>query len=315
MKVNWSRQHLYRVAFEKNAGFRLYQDRRSILLGGLSMTKQGIFPSDTNREHFSLILQKFFHDISGLRDSPPPAWNRTDGPLPQSLATVDFGKPGQEVIFKYVSASTWKYMQRGSFQLGSAQYYRTIENPKARDWLEGLSFISLRDHEREITAALTSGFNVALFCATREVDSETHSRMMDSFGGPGGFCLRIGPVSEFSALVAKRIKAVGVRFHDVIYSDAKSFVQASATATRIKDIVGSDSVLSNSILSAINRKCFSELYNIGLLPSLFVKPASFSHEKERRLAFERIGDLQTATLRVEDKNLLDFITIVERVGR
>ena len=167
--------------------------------------------------------------------------------------------------------------------------------------------IQFVDGDHQATVFVRVGFNCALFCGTREINGVDHERMMAQFGGAGGKCLRIQQVSDFMTHVKKRTRAFRTRLHDVIYDNAKIFTIKDAEASRLRSLM-----MANPFsLPEFNRRYFALLYDLGLLPSLFIKPVSYLHERERRMVFEGRDNLPNSPLVVNDKDLLQFVEVVD----
>ncbi len=71
---------------------------------------------------------------------------------------------------------------------------------------------------------------------------------------------------------------------------------------------------AESAIEQINRRFFAELYEFGLMPSLYLKPTSYLHERERRMVFELREDLTSPVVIVKDKELLQFVDVVDSFG-
>jgi len=50
------------------------------------------------------------------------------------------------------------------------------------------------------------------------------------------------------------------------------------------------------------------------MPSLYLKPTSYLHERERRMVFELRDDLTSPVVIVKDKELLQFVDVVDSFG-
>ncbi len=292
----------YTTTFLANEGFVCRRDKRSILLSAFAAGQVGTADQTIA---YTNAIQEFLRAVGEEAVVATPV----DAPPPRLLTLEEFTEPADQHYYKYVPARTWKYLQEGSFQFGSAEYYRRAENPNVRDWLEGLSTVQLFSGNDQVTFAIRAGFNCAIFCGTREINGPDHERMMAQFSDGGGKCLRIRPVPDFMAHVKKRTRAFRVRLHDTIYTDAKVLMLQHSEASRLRTYLkGSPSI------EQINRRFFAELYEFGLMPSLYLKPTSYLHERERRMVFELRDDLTSPVVIVKDKELLQFVDVVDSFG-
>jgi len=288
--------HNFSVKLIPNEGYALFRNRRSLRVGLVSAGAR--LPDELLGGHATNIfgLAAAVEEVT----IEPPADTVV-------LKATDFADCDSGDFYKYVPARTWQFMQRGSFQLGSPDYYRRTDNPGIGDWREGFSVIAFRHENDQATFALRAGYNAAIFCGTREVSGPDHARMMEQFSDDGGKCLRIS-VAEFMAHVKKRVRAFRVRYHDAIYTDAKCFAVENPIASEIREFLK-----GGLVVNELNRRWFQSLYDTAVLPSLFAKPRRHSHERERRIAFELRDNLQGPTLLVNDRALLDFVEVVDTV--
>jgi hypothetical protein len=292
----------YTTKFQANEGIFVRRNRRAILVSALAVgqvltTEQSIAYTKSVQEYLRAVGEEAVSATA------------TDAPAPRVLTSEEFAEPADQQFFKYVPARTWKYLQEGSFQFGSAEYYRRVENPNVKDWLEGLSTVQLVSGDDQVTFTIRAGFNCTIFCGTRVINGSDHERMMAQFSDGGGKCLRIRPVPDFIAHVKKRTRAFRVRLHDAIYTDAKVLTLQHPAAPRISTYLkGSPSI------ERVVRELFAELYEVGLIPSLYIKPTSNMHERERRIIFELRDDLTSPVVIVNDKDLLQFVEVMDSFG-
>jgi hypothetical protein len=292
----------YTTTLQANEGYVYRRNKRSILV---SVPSAGQVLTAEQSIAYTNAIQEFLRAVGEEAVAAAPA----HAPPPRVLTPEEFAEPADQQFFKYVPAQTWKYLQKGSFQFGSAEYYRHAENPNVKDWLEGLCTVQLVSADDQVTFTIRVGFNCAIFCGTREINGPDHERMIGQFSDSGGKCLRIRPVPDFMAHVKKRTRAFRVRLHDTIYTDAKVLTLQHSEASRLPTYLkGSPS------LDEINRRFFAELYEVGLLPSLYIKPTSNMRERERRLVFELRDDLTRPVVIVNDKDLLQFVEVVDTFG-
>jgi hypothetical protein len=297
-------------------GWVFSRDKRSILFAEFARFKEDAILTDKMRADYAAIMTSYLgavaYDIKFDPADPPSSVT--------VLTKGSFGEQSLGPIFKYVSNVTWSYIERGSFQLGSPQYYRRVENEGIRDWQEGSIHMFYVSPRKEVAFKSTSGFNCALFCGMSEVHGQDHELMMKRFAGEnGGKCLRIDNTVEFAALLKKRTRGFRSRIHDVIYSPVKIMkIESAEVIGRIDKILGpvkqfTDPKEMHQLHRALLRDLFKEFYEDALLPSLFVKPTRYAEERERRLAIELRSDI-SEVVRVTDKELLDFVKIVDSVG-
>ncbi len=89
----------------------------------------------------------------------------------KSATTAKITRKREALIFAATTilVSTWEHMRQGSFQFGTAQYYRTTPNRNIQDQREGASSIHLTSQGNQLNVTLTSGFN----CATAHIEGPT----------------------------------------------------------------------------------------------------------------------------------------------
>jgi hypothetical protein len=278
---------------EPNGGYRLYRNDRSILLQMLG----------TGQRHADeLNLATGQHIVTALDELRSELPLKVD--VKRMLRHEDFPPVIGTAFYKYVSDRTWNYISSGRFQLGSASYYRAAEDPNARDCHEGLGWFHIQSGDYQATVALASGFNAGLFCGFGAIPNDADHQFLKKRFGPR--LLKIDPVDQFVKRIKRRIGAFRTRIHDVIYTDTMGFTfQHELHPRRINDI------LQTGSLADLNREYFATFYELSVLPSLCAKPSAFAREHERRLIFEMRGDLEASTIPIDDKVLLDFITVVE----
>jgi hypothetical protein len=212
--------------------------------------------------------------------------------------------PAEDVLFKYVSDTTWDYISAGSFQLGSCDFYRSIENANANDAREGECMVALRNGKDQVNLGIRAGFNCALYCGTAAfaVDPE----MKKKFGGK---LIRISPLSAFMEVLRSRLRARRAYVCDVVYTNDKTVALEHADATALRAYL---STMEGKLdIKVLNRKYFDLFYELGVTSTLFVKPAHYAHERERRVVIERSNDLTIPTLRLQALSLLQYISVVE----
>jgi hypothetical protein len=291
----------YREKFEQDGGFRLFRDRVSVLgqsnLFGRRLTAQQ-----------NLLLAKRLDDyiaaISGLGNGPlTPDSKFPDTPLTKAdFIEVDHSAP----FYKYVNDTTWNYLRSGSFQFGTAEFYRNQPNIEIQDQREGYGHFHLVCGHDQLTMSLVSGYNCAIYCGTDQIDGSNDDLMRTRFGRKR---IKIEPVGGFIARAKKCIGAYRSRIYDVVYRDIKSLVDDFSDVRRFIEIAGQQK-LSHGALHKLNKAYFSTFYEYGLLPGIYSKPKRYSQERERRLIFETKRDIRLKPIIIDDKTLLDFITFL-----
>jgi hypothetical protein len=120
--------------------------------------------------------------------------------------------------YKYISGQTWNYVNAGSFQLGTASYYRSTPNIKIKDEREGAGDFRLASGPDQLNATILSGFNAAIYCGTGAIGDR--ALMTSRFGGR---VIKIHPVKEFAKRIATRVGAAEFHVYDLVYTDQKNF--------------------------------------------------------------------------------------------
>lgn len=289
-------------------GMELRRDQRSILAQMLTPWK--VFLTDQQRISHRHNTEDLMRKVDAhARGVDFPALERTTSSI---LTSADFSSPPADAFYKYVPERSWQFIQRGSFQFGSPEYYRRVENPFIQDWFEGFATLHFLSDICEVSIALRAGSNCAVFCGTGEVNGTNHNRMMRQFSDEGGKCLKISPVDEFATHIKRRLRAFRVRQHDVVYTDAKVATVQSSAADGLRALFDHTSLDMRFVI--MNREFFATFYDAAILPCLFAKPYSYAHERERRLIFELRGDLRQDVVRLNDPELLQFVEVVDKTG-
>ena len=129
--------------------------------------------------------------------------------------------------------------------------------------------------------------------------------MMNRFGGR---LLKIAPVGEFIKRLKRHTRAFRTRVHDVVYTDTKGIVlEDGKHVSRLRQIM----IDQGMPLPTLNAEYFGTFYDWSLLPTLCAKPSTYADERERRIIFEMRDDLRHSTIVVNDKSLLNFVTVVD----
>jgi hypothetical protein len=288
--------YCYREKFEKYGGYRFVRDKKSILVHAISY----------GRRLTDGQVAAYDSRVNAFLDAVLPRASG-DAKYAQALTRTDFPDLKAEPLYKYVSNATWEYIRQGSFQFGTAQYYRTTPNIDIQDQREGASSIHLASVNNQLNVTLTSGFNCAIFCGTAHIQGPDHDLMLSRFGRKR---LKIEPVSKFLARVCKLTGSFRAHVFDVVYNDLKNYAVELEGVERFNAITGGHD-LTRGALRQINKAFFETFDEYGFMPSLFAKPTRYSQEHERRIIFEMRDDLRKPTLVVKDKSLLDFVTLVD----
>ncbi|HTR87171.1 MAG TPA: hypothetical protein VMI56_22000 [Reyranella sp.] len=286
-------QYHYKEAFEPLAGYRFSRNKRSLLLGA---TATGQKLTNEQNISFTKASDAYFDSLQGREPRQIK--------IERLLSESDFQTPCDAPLYKYVSEETWHHIQRGSFRLGSAVYYRTTENHGIRDDREGCGYFFIQSNDDQFSLGLTSGFNAAIFCGTALPHADVdHEVMIGKFGSR---LLKIEPVNEFIERLRKRIHAFRARVFDITYTDTKTIIVQHERGTRLRQLMR-----ERPNLHELNREYFQTFYDLSLLPTLCAKPSFYAEEHERRAIFEMRDDLTQPAIIVNDKSLLDFVSVVD----
>lgn len=151
---------------------------------------------------------------------------------------------------------------------------------------------------------MTAGWNYVVLCGTSAVDATP--TMSNTFGGK---LVSIDDVEGFCALAAELLGAKSTMTRDVIYRDSKVCTASRPDIVDIVTLTGLGNLTPGS-LRAVNMALFEDLYEIGRLPTLFLKPACYAHEKERRIAFELPQDVEGDFRDINDSRLSKFVKVI-----
>jgi hypothetical protein len=227
-------------------------------------------------------------------------------PTSRVMTPADFPDKSAGKLYKFVSKETWeRYLSQGKIQLGSARYYRAIENSLIKDTLEGFSVLALVCGEDQLLPHLDVGTNFFVFCGTRRA-STAKKTMRERFGDVQ---VEITDTEAFADAIQRRIGATSYYVRDVVYTDVK----ALSTGNDFSDIADHlrahcQSALTDDALRLINSRLFETLCEFGLLPSLFSKRVNpYSVERERRIAFKMPPDSATSFLRFDCPEILPLM--------
>lgn len=294
-----------REFFEAGGGWRLYNKKKSILIGHASF---GSKLNDLQKIDLSMVVDGWNRYVMRenqlqsrtLKEKPPINGSRV-------MTSRDFPRVKGGRFFKSVTPEAFDNIRRGVFHFGSAEYYRNCENLVIQDDREGWSFFHLSNNNKELHIGMLSGFNSAIFCGTAVANDDRYASVSRRFGD---MVLVIRDVHGFAKRACEAMGAMRYRIADVVYCDLKNFsadLPGVDTFPRLLD--GSN--LSKQALHRLNVRFFNEFYDASFLPSLFSKPLAYSEEKERRIVFEFCSDLDRERVIVEDKKLCNYLEFVQ----
>src|SRR5262249_47970754 len=126
------------------------------------------------------------------------------------LTENDFANPKDIVFYKFGA----NYILKDSFQFGSIEYYRNIEDQKSKDPREGWSNLVISTRDRMFDASLVSGYNCYLFCGSWSL--QNRKEMSE---GRGLKIIKIVNVRDFAEEVRSIIGAKRFLLKKVIYDD------------------------------------------------------------------------------------------------
>jgi len=176
-------------------------------------------------------------------------------------------------FYKYVKPCISEKIKNGSWQLGTIEQYRTIENKKQRDEFEGYSFLYLDINNRMIGSNFISGFNYLILCGTRSSNSDYHK---ENFGKK---ILFFRDVKSLAEKICVEIKAKQYYIQNIEYNSLKFYVSNEKIFNKYLQL---ENLLSPPF--------FDIVFDQMLYPCVFVKPESFKPENEVRLVFEMDQD-------------------------
>lgn len=194
----------------------------------------------------------------------------------------------------------------GKILLRPLNYYRTIENTKARDVREGDGHICLRGQHRDVTFTATAGFNAYVICTSADAEESERRYRHDNFGQR---LLKIHRASEFSRKVAALLGAIRYDIRDVTYSNV------ALTQTEYHQVdewvprYGINS-MRYELLEYIAETQVDQLMQAIEPATVFTKPLSFSRERERRFMFIMPRDVRDS-LSIESPDLASHVELVE----
>lgn len=159
------------------------------------------------------------------------------------------------------------FLDSGSLQLGSFNYYNGFDHPEIGDNQEGVVTLVAKTPFGVIGGKYGSGYNHHVFCAfVGEIDWGT----MRKFGYNSGFLIN-DPVA-FSKAIAETIGAASYTFGRCLYRPHKAVLGFPGDTIDRNKI----SHRSGEIVTACKH---------------FIKPERYSHQKEFRFLWEQSSDI------------------------
>jgi hypothetical protein len=283
-----------RNIFEANAGFRFLKENVSVLLHASARFKRDAIV--TNLDIFNLIkrLNRFL-DAVGIYD-------RESHGTSALMSAEKFPDLDEVEFYKFLPPTSLEYYRSGSFQFGSTQFYRDIENQNSRDRMEGFANIVFQSPKHVWAMSLASGYNFGVFCGT---SSLTMRDEMSKRFGP--HIIRIKNLRAFAEEVQSLLGARRFYFNHVSYNDLKMFRTRTLQTLRLSQDDPPGDFDPNLVTDAV----FDLLYKNSFLPSLFMKPTRFLTENELRLVFEMPADIPAPhVLRLVNPNLVKHIEFI-----
>tara|TARA_R110000850_G_scaffold26358_2_gene75576 strand:+ start:696 stop:1526 length:831 start_codon:yes stop_codon:yes gene_type:complete len=264
-----------------------------LTIAAMTLSKENAELTDNQAKHFSKSVLDYLAGTMSIADKVV-AKNVIDKSPPFELH--EYVEIKQRYLYKYVSEASAEYYRKGMFQVGSIGYFKKMENEKARDELEGLSFIATKMGNRIANIAVTMGFNYYMFCGTDQNNdnlTDYHSRNF------GPVLLKID-LLPFAEEVAKRLGAKSFRVMKVKYANAKLIKSKLPFQITPEQFSNLGCPNMQSYLQHLVSDCTT--------PSLFTKPSWFNEEIETRIVFEMPYDVnQDLPKRFEHNGLLKYI--------
>jgi hypothetical protein len=284
-----------RSVFEPDAGYRFFKDDVSVLLHASARFKHDAIVTNLDMLNLFKRLNRFLEAVG--------AYERESQLASRLISAEEFPNFDEVEFYKFVPANLLEFYRAGSFQFGSINFYRNIENQNSKDAMEGLSNIVVQSPKHVWAMSLAGGYNFGIFCGTSSL--EKRDEMSKRFGP---HIIKIGNLRAFAEEVKALLGAKRVYFNHVRYNDLKMF--RTKTLKKIK--LSQDEPPGNFDPDLVTDAIFDLLYKNSFLPSLFMKPSRFSTENELRLVFEMPTDVPPPhVLRLVDPNLLRHIEFIQ----
>jgi hypothetical protein len=283
-----------RHTFEPNAGYRFYKEEVSLLLHAAARFKQAAVITNYDMLKLFQRLNRYLKDVG--------AYDAERQGVSNIMTSNHFPDPTDVEFFKFMPKKSLEYYLQGSLQLGSIEYYRTIEQQNSKDSLEGLSNIAVTTRNHLFAVSLASGYNFGILCGTATLNRRTE--MSQLFGT---HIIKIRNLKSFAEDVKSLFGAKRYYFNRDIYNDLKMFRMKTLKSIRLSRTEPP----GNFDPDLIGDNVFDLLYEGSFLPSLFIKPTRFSIEEELRLVFEMPTDVPPPhVLRKTDEAILKHIEVI-----
>jgi hypothetical protein len=283
-----------RNIFETNARFRFFKENVSVLLHTSARFKRDAIV--TNLDIFDLFkrLNRYLEAVG--------TYDRESQRTSTLMSAEKFPDMNEVEFYKFLSPSSLEYYRSGSFQFGSIQFYRDIENQNSRDRMEGFANIVFQSPKHVWAMSLASGYNFGAFCGTSSL--KMRDEMSKQFGP---HIIRIKHLRVFAEEVQALLGARRFYFNHVSYNDLKMFRTRTLQTLRLSR----DDPPGNFDPNLVTDAVFDLLYKGSFLPSLFMKPVRFSTENELRLVFEMPADVPPPhVLRLVNPSLVKQIEFI-----
>jgi len=211
---------------------------------------------------------------------------------PKNLTLIyskDFKNEYSE-FYKYIKPETFEnFISKGHWQLGTIEYYRTIEDKKIRDEFEGFSFLNININNHMVAITFITGYNYLILCGTKSSDSKYHK---ENFGEK---IICIPDIKSFAEIICKKVHAKRYFVQSVEYNSSKYYI--------VKNKIHDPYI---DLRNLFTPPFFDKIFEHTFYPSLFVKPDYFKQENEVRIVFELDRDC-FEPYKFEDKSLINFI--------
>jgi hypothetical protein len=207
------------------------------------------------------------------------------------------------LFVKYVGTDDFeRFIQKGSFRVGSLVDYRVIPDPKAQDPLEGYCSLYFRNRDNHTVLSAFGGENLYLFCGTNALDSDY---MQEKFGKVQ---LVLKDIKGFGDAMTRCLNAVGWELRPVAYRKEK--VWRAPALNQIK--LDPASMESWTRCPSTMMVLYQYLMEVGPPGTVFLKPVRYSPERELRFVFRMRKDISKPFWQsINAPELLEFFHVVK----